>query len=155
MRLQVLRIPRPVHPRSRVAAELSISPEIFGRQVNRRGPEVLLEAMTFGRSRESARSSVSEPAARPEQSGLGVACFRSAKFFSQSTKARLALRFSVVNRGTTFRKSVLSKVVVSSIRPRQKSLAERAERNEADTEAPRASAALPAPVPRHQREYSL
>ncbi len=50
----------------------------------------------------------------------GVACFRTANAFSHSTNARLALRFSAVNRGTTFRKSVLSNVVDSSILPVRK-----------------------------------
>ena len=47
----------------------------------------------------------------------GVTCFSSANAFSQSTKARLARRFSSVKRGTTFRKSVESKVVFASIVP--------------------------------------
>ena len=52
----------------------------------------------------------------------GVACFRSAKAFSHSTKARFALRFSSVKRGTTFLKSVGSNVVLSSICPVRKPL---------------------------------
>ena len=47
----------------------------------------------------------------------GVACFRSANAFSQSTNARFAFRFSAVKRGTTLRKSVGSNVVFSSIVP--------------------------------------
>jgi hypothetical protein len=45
---------------------------------------------------------------------------RAANALSQSTNARLAFRFSGVKRGTTLRKSVLSKLVASSIFPVRK-----------------------------------
>ncbi len=52
----------------------------------------------------------------------GVACFCSAIWRSRSTSAWFACRASGVNRGTTLRKSELSKVVFSSILPVRKPL---------------------------------
>ena len=52
----------------------------------------------------------------------GVAPFRSATLSSSSTNARFAARASASKRGTVLRKSVLSKVVFSSIFPVRKPL---------------------------------
>jgi hypothetical protein len=60
--------------------------------------------------------------ARSQASAIwaGVAFLRSAMLPSRSTSARFAFRASGVKRGTVLRKSVLSKVVFSSILPVRK-----------------------------------
>ena len=57
--------------------------------------------------------------ARSQASAIwaGVAFFRCAILPNKSTSARFAFRASGANRGTVLRKSVLSKVVFSSILP--------------------------------------
>ena len=103
----------------------------------------------------SARSTASAPAARRARSEPASPASAAAISPSRSTSAWFALRASGEKRGTMLRKSLLVERRVLVDLARQESLAERAERHEADAEFLAASAGSPVSGSRHHSEYSL
>ena len=117
-------------------------------------PDVLLAGDAASWCPGSARSRASGRAARRARSGRASRSCAAAMLPSRSTSAWFAFRASGVKRGTVLRKSVLSKVVFSSILPVRKPLPSGLKGTKPIPSSSRVGR-ISASGSRHHSEYSL